>query len=336
MALILDLKNRTVRAKLSDGPTSFDAVTREAEKSLSMVRAIENDPMVKAIREVDSAAALYARASDGGSLAQTKRLMEEFGQAAVIKAHLDVAERQKKMLDFATGGAALQDYQDALTGRKWFEEQYRGIAARANQAEEIRRIAEESVGIRQGASISEAIRNASDQFACTDSAFETARAFGNERSTVGSIPVFRVHKPIASPIHETNRRLEKVEAYAAETKAALVELGKAVNSLGKVGLEMRIDSDTEAKRTRLTSRLALGVAVVACVLQGIVVLQEWFVSRPSLEAKVAVLAERDAAIEREAAQLRRDNLTLTSQLELVAKESLSNATVGTRRGKQPK
>jgi hypothetical protein len=336
MALILDIKNRTVHAKLSDRPTSFDAITREAEKSLSIVRAIENDPMVKAMREVDSAMALYERGLGAGSLAQTKRLMEDFGQAAAIKAQLDVAERQKQMLGYAVGGTALQDYQEALTGRKWFDEQHREIAARVNQADELRRIAEESRGIRQGATISEAIRDASDQFACADAAFETARTSGNEPSTVGSIPVLRIQELPASPIRETNRRLENVEVHAAESKAALMELGKSVNSLGKVALEMRIDSDTEAKRTRLTSRCALAVAVVACVLQGIAVLQEWLVSKPSLEAKVAVLAERHAAIEREAAQLRGDNSRLASQLELVAKERQSNAMVGTRQGKQPK
>ena len=87
---------------------------------------------------------------------------------------------------------------------------------------------------------------------------------------------------------------------------------------------------------RSTTRWALAVAVVACMLQGGPVLQEWFVSGPSLKARVAVLAEREAALEREAAQLRGDNSRLATQLELVAKETQSNAMVGTRHGKQPK
>jgi hypothetical protein len=276
-----------------------------------MTRDLIDSPTARMLRDIETSPLM-------GEAARRKALQDDMYGGSTLRRE---AERMKLLQDEMSGHAAARKFMDEISNHSMAKKLHsQGICDTFNLG--TNRLQEEMLRVSKAQNLAALVQPG--PLTRTEQALDFARELSTASKLTldglaeappkfDPLPHFAPQIPAEHPLKETNKRLQALERHGSETNQAIVALSQTVRALGDYAREVRVDTAKEAKATGRATKIAVWVAVIACLLQGV----QLFDSSPSKEEQ---LKTRFDTIEKRVIALERENGRLTSENHRLGRE----------------
>ena len=317
----------SMRGAAIERETAFEKMTRD----------LIDSPTARMLRDIETStlmgeAARWKKLQEevigpyGSEAARWKELQDDMYGGSTLRRE---AERMKLLQDEISGHAAAKKFMDKISGYSMAEKLHsQGISDTFNLG--TNRLQEEMLKASKVHSLAALVQPL--PLTRTEQALDFARELSTASKLTldglaeappmfDPVPHFAPQILAEHPLKETNQRLQALEKHGSETNQAIVGLSQTVRALGDYAREVRVDTAKEAKATRRATKIAVWVAVIACLLQGAQLFDSSSSKEEQLKARFDTIEKRVIAQEREIGRLTSENHRLEREVAQASAKS---------------